>query len=102
MAVALLWLTIPGEFLGPTQTSTHPPAHDRLFQVLDSTIDQTKTDEYEHIWHFIAIILFCSMQSAGFAFTASEFDGILQEWRDVANHLIDRISREDRRQGDSI
>jgi Peptidase U49 len=93
VSVALLWLTVFNVFLGPQRGSTHPEGYDRLFQVLDSCIDQSEEMEYQAIWYFVSTMLFIHMDCANYTFDPRFFQG---DPRDEVNYLIDMISKKDR------
>lgn len=91
IAVALLWITTLNIFLGAHGGETHPEGYDRLFQVLDQTINRENDLEYNGVWGFVCEMLLLHMEAAGFKFGPASYprDGDL---RDEANYLIDRIA----------
>lgn len=96
-AISLLWLTILNVFFGRRESTTHPEGYDRLFQVLDYAIDRNEKDEYVAVWEFIASMLFIHMRSAGYDFDKSDAVHMQDDPRDEVNHLIDRISKFERK-----
>jgi hypothetical protein len=95
VAIALIWVTVFNVFLGQMETATHPQGYDRLFQILDQTIDRQNKDEHVMVWYFVVEMLRIHMWSAGYDFDR-EAKHAYQDPRDYANHLIDRISKQQR------
>lgn len=100
IAIALLWLSVFNIFLGDSHSSTHPQSYNRLFQVLDRLINSDDDNEGRLVWLFVTTLLHMHMCAAGFNFDESEKEMENAPGpRNVAIHLIDRISRQDRRTG---
>jgi len=95
IAIALIWLTVFNVYLGQMESSTHPQGYDRLFQVLDYALDRPNKAEHDIIWFFVVEMLRIHMWSAGYDFT-QEAKQEYEDPRDYANHLIDRISKQQR------
>lgn len=96
IAVGLLWKTVFNVYLGEKLTNTHPQAYDRLFSVLNQFVDPDDASEYLTVWGCVSMFLFAHMCNAGFKFDSTDDEQFWADPRDLANHLIDRISREDR------
>jgi len=97
ISVALLWLTVFDVFLGPQQGSTHPEGYDRLFQVLDRSIDRNDENEHQMTWDFVSIMLFVHMRCAGFDFNEQDALQMQGDPRDEVDYLINRIAQMDRK-----
>ena len=95
IAIALIWLTVFNVYLGQMESSTHPQGYDRLFQVLDYALDRPNEAEHDIIWFFVVEMLRIHIWSAGYNFT-QEAKQEYEDPRDYANHLIDRISKQQR------
>ncbi len=95
IAIALIWLTVFNVYLGQMESSTHPQGYDRLFQVLEYALDRPNEAEHDIIWFFVVEMLRKHMWSAGYNFT-QEAKQEYEDPRDYANHLIDRISKQQR------
>ena len=89
IAVALLWITVLNVYLGPQQSSTHPEAYDRLFQVMDEFVDSTDIEESSMVWYLVANSLFVHMDHAKYEIDAERMDC---SPRDEVNYLIDLLA----------
>jgi hypothetical protein len=92
IAVAELWLTVFNVFFGRLESKTHPEGYDRLLHVLDHFVDRSDVEEYQIIWFFVRTMVFAHMDTAGYKFDESDSVDMQGDQRDVANHLINRIS----------
>ncbi|MGA2705715.1 MAG: phage exclusion protein Lit family protein [Isosphaeraceae bacterium] len=95
IAIALTWVTVFNVFLGQMKRVTHPQGYDRLFQVLEHAIDRQNEVEHDRVWFFVDQMLLIHMRSAGFNFT-QDAKHTYADPRDHVNHLIDRISKQQR------
>ena len=95
IAVALTWLTVFNVYLGQMESVTHPQGYDRLFQVLDYAIDRQNEVEHDMVWYFVDQMLLIHMWSAGFNFS-QDTKHAYEDPKDHVNHLIDRISKQQR------
>ena len=96
-SVALLWLTVVNVYRGRGESNTHPQGYDRLFQVLENTIDTEDEQEYLAVWQFIATMLFIHMDSAGYDFDERDAVHMQGDPQDEVSYFIDRIARSDRK-----
>lgn len=91
ISVALLWFTILDVYLGPQPSRTHPPAYQRLFQVIGRCVSPDDETEANVIWDFIGRMLFGHMSIMGFDFDPAVFQqGDLKQ---TVSNLIDMISK---------
>jgi hypothetical protein len=90
IAVALLWPTLYDAFFGPRQSETQPPGHERLYQVLDQSIDRSNGDEGLLIWDSLSRILSMHCDAAGIQVQLGLMEG---SPRDRVNYLIDLVSK---------
>jgi hypothetical protein len=90
IAVALLWLAAFDVFLGPRQSTTHPPAYDRVYQVLDQVVDRSNENEELFLWYFVSNVLFSQLHAANIQIDTGQMQGLPRDW---VNHLIDVISK---------
>ncbi len=94
IAIGLIWLTCREIFLGPVERVTHPNSFDRLYQTLERNIDPSDPDEGDAVWFFVTMLLVIHMNAAGFEFSP---DPIARAPQEATSHLIDRISRAQRK-----
>ncbi|MEX2185146.1 MAG: phage exclusion protein Lit family protein [Pirellulales bacterium] len=95
IAVALLWITTPRVYLGPSSSDSHPEAYDRLWQVLEHIIETE--DERELVWYFVSNVLFLHIHTAGYEFDDSDLPRMQCPLHEQVNYLIDRISKQDKK-----
>jgi hypothetical protein len=88
IAVALLWLAVFNAFLGPSRGERHPQAYDRLFQTLNACIGDDPVDNFI-VWGLVAKSLYVHLDTAGI-----KLGQLPSDPKDLANHLIDIISRQ--------
>ena len=89
IALALGWLTAPTVYLGPGAMTTHPHAHDRLFQVIDRVIDHDQPNH--NIWMFVQTILMLHIYNCDQPIDERRTTGA--NFRENCNYLIDLISK---------
>ena len=86
IAIGLAWLASLNVYVGSASTKTHPPAYDRLYQVLGQYIH----DENHQVWAMVSLILSLHLQNQGLPFGENvEF----QSFRHAANYYVDQVSK---------
>jgi hypothetical protein len=90
IAVALLWLTIHNIFLGPRQTKTHPEGYNRLFQIVEHTLDADDQQKSSMVWEIVARLLCPHMATAKIELDPARMQG---NPKDEVNYMIDVISK---------
>lgn len=90
IATALLWPTVSVIYFGLRQCETHPEPYDRLFQVLEQSINPTSEAQSLGVWDLVGQILFIHMHHVGFEFDARRMQ---DSPREQASYLIDLLSK---------
>jgi hypothetical protein len=93
ISIALIWLCVFDIYLGPSQSDTHPPPHDRLFQILDQFIDPTSDDERLLIWDFVSRILVVHLDNAAIEIDWQHMHGLPRERADYLLNLFSKHQR---------
>ena len=88
IAVGLSWLASLNVYVGPAASKTHPPAYDRLYQVLAQHIE----DGAHPVWAMVSLILSLHLQNQGIPFGENVEFGSFQE---AANYYVDQIAKLD-------
>lgn len=88
IAIGLSWLASLNVYIGPAASKTHPPAYDRLYQVLAQHIE----DSGHPVWAMVSLILSLHLQNQGIPFGESVEFGSFQE---AANYYVEQIAKLD-------
>ena len=95
MAIALLWLVQREVYFERAGSRTHPPAYDRLYQVLDQfvdTDDKGRNGEENYVWSFVQLVLCLHMQHKGIALDYTRPFDDFKEWMNYALDVLSRSS----------
>jgi hypothetical protein len=88
IAVGLSWLASLNIYVGTTSRNTHPPAYDRLFQVLSQHVQ----DGENPVWGMVSLILALHLQNQGVQWGEDiQFDS----FNDAANYYVEQIAKMD-------
>lgn len=85
IAAALAWLVTPTVYLGAGSSSTHPAAHDRLFQTMEATLDEN----HVHVWQFVQLVLVLHIRNRNLTINEEKMSN---DCKANCNYLIDLIA----------
>ncbi|MDB5350145.1 MAG: hypothetical protein JWN86_1392 [Planctomycetota bacterium] len=88
IAVALTWLTTLDVYLGPNEGNTHPPAYDRLSQVIGQYACDDDDPACETTWAFIYSILIIHLRNRQILLSPDHLMGPFRERAECCINLI--------------
>ena len=88
VAIGLSWLASLNVYVGSAASETHPPAYDRLYQVLEQHVE----DGGHPVWAMVSLILSLHLQNQQLSFGESVEFGSFKE---ATNYYVDQIAKLD-------